>query len=532
MPNVAPNNDDAEIEEIKRLREVQEIKQLRSQDPWAQAQEGLQGIGGAVMEGVHGVSRAIDRVNPLGASLRSAIGAAQDDKPVGQAYMNQFLRDPDTAPSGKDIAAKLGVPTTEFNTPLIDNPFTGSKFKVSPAGIVGGAAETVLDPTNYIPGELAARGATRVGRAIERLAPRAAEAAGRFAEERAIKAATGENRSAIKKLARVKGQSGGDVDKAMANLRKGGRTLLEADEAGAPAVGWFSNAEEVGRNAEGKRKFFGKEIGATGPTVDRLVPNAIPPQELAVDIAQFQREIPDAGKGSAVRKRVGEEVPKLQRYGLSEEDIGPARPLRFSDAQELKAQYPWEPGANDVLLTDKDASSRINRIISNKMDSAVDSAKLLNPNAEDMAVLNRYGPAKQKYATYKNIADAGTEQALRTQSRRMVSPSSNFIGATGGSAVAQVKDDLAKGGLWGAAMGLVNQQLLERGAAFGAKGADLISKRLMKAPGAYQKWLPTLRNAARGGNAAVLATHHQLMNSDPDYKRLMLSGVGDSGAEE
>ncbi len=505
--------------------EIEFEPEAGSLDPYYRsAEKGLRGAGGAVMGAVGKVSSAVDKYNPLGAPLRAGIGAAQEGKPVVQAYANQFLREPDAAPSGKQLMSRFGVSEEDFNTPLISNPFTGEHFKVSPAGIAGGAAEAVLDPTLFIPGGAASKGLKAGSELVEHVAPRVGKSIAEFAEERAVKAATGENRSAIKKLARVKGQSAGDVDKVMGRLRGVGRRLLEPDDAGAPAIGWLSNSEDIGREAAAKKRFYGQQIGNVGPVVDRLAPDAITPRDLALDVSQFQREIPNVGKGAPVRKRVGEEAGRLEQLGLAEDELGPPAPLNFAKAQELKAQYPYEPQSPDILISDKDATNRINRIISDKMDAAVGRAKAGTTTPEDLAILEKYGPSKQAYGDYKNVADAGTEQSMRTLGRRMVSPSSNFLGATAGGAVAKVKEDLAKGGLWGAAVGLVNQQLLERGSAFGAKGADFISKKILQAPGQYQKWLPTMQKAAKAGNAAVLATHHQLMQSDPDYRRLMFEG--------
>lgn len=496
-----------------------EFEPENSMDPYyVKAKEGLEGIGGAIMGGVGAVAEKVDKYNPLGAPLRAGIGAAQDDKPVVEAYLNQYLREPSAAPSGKQIAAKAGLSEEGIDTPFISNPFTRERFQVSPAGVGGGVIES-LDPTMVVPAIAAEKVLLKGAGMVERVAPRLAETAGRFAEERAVKAATGESKKSIRKLAKVNGQSPGDVNRAIGNLRSTGRTLLEADEAGAPAVGWMSNAEDIGRNAEAKRKFYGKQIGSVGPVVDRLAPGAITPQELALDVSQFQREIPNLGKGAPVRKRVGEEAGRLERYGMAEDDLGPAKPLSFADAQEMKSQYPWNPQSSDLLISDKDATTRINRIIDDKMGNAVGKAQAGNASPEDLAILNQYAPAKQKYGVYKGVADAGTEQAMNTLNRRMISPSSHAMGL--GAGLATAGQGLQQAGITGALAGLANQVALSRGSAFAARASDAISKKLMQAPGKYQKWLPTMRNAAKVGNAAVVSTHHQLMANDPDYRRLM-----------
>ncbi len=508
-------SDADDIAEINRLREIEEINQLRANDPYIKAKEGLEGLGGVLAKGVNAATRTVDKY--VQAPIRAAVGAAQNDQPVGKAFANQFLREPETAPTGKQIMAKAGLSEEEFNTPLISNPFTGQHFRTSPAGLAGGLAETALDPLTYIPGELAAKSAAKGAEIVAKVAPRAGQAAARFAEERAVKAATGENRRAIKNLARVKGQSGSDVDRAMGNLRQAGRTLLSEDDAGPAAVGWLSNSESIGREALAKKNFYGKQIGKVGETVDRLTPDAMTGADLATDLRQYSSSIPNVGKGSVLKKRLEDEAKNLDEMG----------PISFKQAQEIKAQFPYEPQAADALISDKDVTNRIHGIIGGRMDTAAEKAKapvelggIISPRSEEeLAALSAYDPAKKKYGVYKNVADAGAEQSMRTLGRRLVSPSSNA--AAIGTGIATAGEGFKKAGLAGAAAGLANQIALSRGSAFAARASDAISKKLMAAPGVYQKWLPTIQNAARAGDAAVVATHKQLMANDPVYYRLM-----------
>lgn len=536
MPQQSKGLSDEEIAKLEAADEIgglsdDEVDSAEGLDPYYRAAEkGLRNAGEEIVGAVGRGAQFVDKYT--GAPIRAAVGAAQEGKPAGKAFLNQYLDGAEPAPSGKQIMSRFGVSEEEFSTPLIKDPFTMERYKASPAGIAGGAVETVLDPTTFIPGGLVAKGLQRGTKLVDTLAPRAAGALGRFAEERAAKASTGESIRALKKMAKVKGQNASDATKTLANIRKVGREMLTPDPnfpnakgQGTPAIGWLSNAQDIGETAIDRKRFYGNKIGEIGPIVDELNPEGIAPQALAEEVAAFSKEIPRAGKGRTVGNRVAEEAEVLRNYSPTNDQIGPARPLKFKEAQNLKGQYPFEPQSADILISDKDASNRINRIIGERMDRAAQVASA-NPAAtpEQLAKLQGYDPAKQKYGMYKDVAEAGAEQGIRTLNRRMVSPSSNFLGATAGSAAAQVKDDLAKGGLWGAGVGLVNQQLLERGSALGARSADAISRKLMSAPATYKKWLPIMQSAAVGGNAAVLQAHHQLMNNDPEYRRLMLSG--------
>ncbi len=190
---------------------------------------------GAVMEGVGKVSGAVDRVT--GAPARAAIGAAQDGKGIGgagEAFLQQFLKPAETAPTGKDIAAKAGMSTKDtVKTPF--RSFDNSPIMASPAGLAGGALEAAADPSLLIPAGAIAKGMEKGVEGFAKMAPRFSKVMSTLAKERAVKAALGENAGAIRKLAKVKGQGAGDVDKALARLHTAGGHLLEP---GAGGGGW------------------------------------------------------------------------------------------------------------------------------------------------------------------------------------------------------------------------------------------------------------------------------------------------------
>ncbi len=515
--------DDDKIAEVKRLRQIEEIKNLRSQSPttdeYANAgSDLLRSAGQTALEGVGAVSSAVDRFT--GAPIRAAVGAYQNDQPVGEAFANQFLKPAATAPTGKELAAKAGLSEEEFNTPLVANPFSHKKFKTSTAGLVGGTAEAVLDPTLLIPGYGEAKVLEKGGQVLDRVAPRVAEGIGNFAKERAVKAGTGESIRGIKKIAKMEGKSASDVDRALANLRATGGRMLSEDAAGPPVVGWTSNARNVAQNSAAKKAFYGNQIGEVGKTVDQLTPFAIGGPDIAESIEAYGNTIPNVGKGTAVRNRVGQEAENFYKLG----------PQSFEETQKLRGQFPYERDSPDLLISNKDATNQINRIIGQKMDVAAQEAGKPVMNAEgvmvprseeDLAKLAQYPEAKQGYNVYKDITDAASDQTMRTMGRRMVSPSSHIVGVGGGIA-ASAHEGFKKGGIYGAGLAIANQVALSRGTAFSARAADAISKKVMASPQVYQKWLPALQKAAAGGNAALVATHRELLNNDPAYRARVL----------
>jgi hypothetical protein len=529
----------AKIKEIERLRKVDEVKRLREAKPddegldpyFREAAELGDTAIGKVMEGVGKVSGAIDRVT--GAPVRAAIGAAQNDKPVAAAFLNQFLKPAETAPSGKDLASKAGLSTEEtIRTPF--RSFDNTSIKASPAGIAGGVVEAVTDPTMYIPGRIVGKGLQVGAKAAETAAPGFSKIMSTFAKERAVKAATGENAGAIRKLAKVKGKGGGDVDRALANLHKAGEHLLEKGPDGKPVVGWLSKSEDIAERAAERRKDLGKQIGRVGNTVDDISGGkSVQGTDLAKDLREYAATIPAVGKGAALRKRVMQEATNVEKLG----------PMSFKQAQDIKGQFPYEAQSADVLISDKDVTNRINGMIGGRMDEAVDQAKKPKYRGEPIphtyrgepmpdggerivkegggerivkdeitpeqrATLDTYGPTKERYGTMKNIADAGTEQKMRTLNRRIVSPSDYAAGGVGMLAL----------GPKGIPLAIANKVARERGSAFAARSADALSRKILKAPARMQKWLPKLQTAAKRGNEALVMTHHLLMNNDPAYR--------------
>lgn len=126
-----------------------------------------------VLDGVVAVGKEIDSVT--GAPTRKAIGAAMDGENPFSAFYSQFGENPDHAPTGKELAKRVG-----FNdTPLSEDvpglySETGDewlKFKKggamdwSPAGVAGFGIDVAADPTNLIPGKAVASAAGKTAKA-------------------------------------------------------------------------------------------------------------------------------------------------------------------------------------------------------------------------------------------------------------------------------------------------------------------------------------------------------------------------------
>lgn len=147
----------------------------------------LQSLGAGILDVAGTASTFMDKYGG-GASIRAGLGKVAQGQPgeaLGAAY-EQYGQDPTKAPSFKEIYGQLGVPTTEFETPLITNPYDEKNryAKMSPAGILGGVTEAVADPLNYVPTNAILRGAVKGAAATGRaIAPKIGKVVARVPEE-------------------------------------------------------------------------------------------------------------------------------------------------------------------------------------------------------------------------------------------------------------------------------------------------------------------------------------------------------------
>ena len=103
---------------------------------------------------VRGVGKMIDYVGaaPVRNAIYQAIEAKDENKSPDWAalkgFLDQYTKSPESAPTGKDIALKLGVSQQPF-----PKEFTGGlQTKINPAGVIGFLTDIGADWTNVIPG--------------------------------------------------------------------------------------------------------------------------------------------------------------------------------------------------------------------------------------------------------------------------------------------------------------------------------------------------------------------------------------------
>lgn len=571
MPEILTDEQMAELEssnqvsddEILSDEKMAELERSEN-DYYRQSADILDKSISSVGEAAGSAISAIDRFT--GAPIRAAVGAFQKDKPVGEAFINQFLRPPQAAPSGKDIMTAAGLSSKE-NIPSPLRDFRNTPVKVSPAGVAGGLAEAALDPTMYIPGRLAAKGIEKGASTLGRMSPKVAKYLSDVAEERAIKAVSGQNKKLFK-----------DLDQT-GKIGKVGRDILSAkDDSGAPIMGFFSSSESMTPKIRDQRKMYGDKISSVQKTMDAVSPHAVNGNDIADEIANYRLGLSDSPQNDSVIAQLGKQEEFYRRKGK----------MTFAEAQKLKDGYNFKVGDITTQSLGQKATNELKKIVGRSMDDSVAGVSSLpeainrlessgftfkvdsvdsgprgqpghyvnvespdgqwigggfiddkgesvvfdvDPKFKDLrleevarakatgtdivGLSEEYATAKGKYGSFAELERAGKNKLSANRSNRFISPSDYMAGAAG----------FIQGGIKGMSLAGLNKVMRERGSAFAARSADSISRRVLSAPNKYRKWLPMVQKAAKTSNEALVVMHHLLLNNDPEYREAIMGEV-------
>lgn len=464
-----------------------------------------------VGETVGAVSSTIDKYT--GAPIRHGVSRLQEGENPFEGY------DYEQTPQWSDIYAKAGV-STEKNipSPLVLNPYNPEANKFSPAEVAGGITGAVVDPLNFVPLGTLSKGA-KVAGGIAESASKAmqpiARGLGRFAEERAAKQALGAGVAGFREAAGSAVRGAADIEKAQAKVRGLGRTMLNEGD-----IGLFSTTEKIGEKASKKFAQLQSEIGEIGKMVDTAVPEgAISGKAIAEKIADYAAQIPETEGGKALQNRLLAEAANFEKMGN----------MTFSDAQRFKNQFQYKPQVSDAFESSQDSINSIKRIIGEAMEDGADGAAsrlLTSTNPIDQKTAQRlmlYRNLKKKYGTYKQVAKSATNRKLQNLSNNYVSPMNWLTGVgAGGSAIASGADPITSAVIGGAVTG-ATQFARNRGGSFAARSADLIRKMVESNPDKFKKWGSALYKASVAGDVSLTTTHQLLMQSDPEYRQLILN---------
>lgn len=464
-----------------------------------------------VGETIGGVSSAIDQYT--GAPIRYGVSRLQEGENPFEGYEYE------KAPQWSDIYAKAGVSTEKsMRSPVTLNPFDPEASKFSPAQLAGAATGAVVDPLNLIPLGTMSKGAKIAGEAagsISRASQAAARNLGKFAEERAAKQALGAGVAGFREAAGSSVRGAVDMEKAESKVRALGRRMLDEGE-----IGLFSTTENIGEKASKKFIQMQSEIGEIGKMVDSAIPEgAISGQTIAQRIADYASQIPETEGGKALQSRLLAEAANFEKMGN----------MSFADAQRFKNQFQYKPQAADAFESSQDSINAIKRIIGEAMEEGADAASnslLQSGNPIDQRTAKRlmlYRDLKKRYGTYKQVAKSATNRKLQDMSNNYFSPLNVIAGLTSGAGSFAGTGDplgsLVMGGLAGGTMQIARGRF----GSLAARSADGLRKMIQKNPGSFEKWGPILYKAGIAGDVSLTTTHQLLMQSDPEYRQLIIN---------
>lgn len=555
----------AERAELQDLRDRAELKSLLAAKRSAPNQSGPTPIGPSVGESamrgaakgatlgfadkMYGALSAV--VNPANVAPEKGFFEGLGERyDAGQAYAH-----------GKDAAAKEANPWTYGGAELLGNIGTGSAAGIvgkamkgaeyfdgagkalskvaavmnapkgtSTAGVLGrqiglggvtGAGDSTAHPFQS-PDELArfgmdvgggmatggilAGGSKLLGSVLGKLAP---EELKKFARERLVKAATGQNQRAIRKMGAT-----GAADASGNALDAAGRIIGETDEAGAPIVGWFSNAEDILPKARAKQAYYGKEVGNVAGAIDEAIPNSVDAKKISQQMLDYAASLPENENTKPVIERILKDAERMEGKGQ----------ISFAEAQKQKGSYKFDPIDTATHTFGKEGSNKLNSIFREEMNQTANQVGGMADEGSDLKRLaSQYLDLKTKYQAYRNIGDAGEKRVAANVSNRFASPSDYL------STMAAAMGSMAHGGgaaktaLVAAGAGVANKIARTRGSAFAGNAANAMASGLEHVPesvgtaaGAATQFL----NSGMGAQAATNVAMDEFNTPDASSEKM------------
>lgn len=310
-----------------------------------------------------------------GAPVRSAISAYQNDKSPLQAYMDQFGKDTENVPTGKQIAQKAGISDKEIPIEYLPGPLKATYlmgFKPTYSGAAGLAVDVGADPTNLIPGAGVASDlmkGTKAGNFISKLPLTGATKLGHAltgVPERSIETYILKTPEVNEMIAK----SGGDMAEAANNVKQGISDSVQSTRKGLNSQ--ISDALKASSN---------DKVIDVNPVLARMneIKSRINPALQKESIAQVDDLL----------SRIGELAPEGKASVQEMQDLKGFLQERGSKAYSNNGQI-FQPGT-DAQIAAKSGASETKKILDQAGPSAIKEANsklselhhledVLNPN--------------------------------------------------------------------------------------------------------------------------------------------------------
>lgn len=456
-----------------------------------------------------------------GAPIRAGISALQEGKDFEEAAgtaLNQFGEDTSGVPNFKDIMAKGGVSTKEYAIPgLIADPTAKGddrNVKVSAAGVLGGVAEGLTDPTMYLP-------YGRAAKAYREMSPGLLKHLRVAAGERAAKATVGNSLPRYQKVLGIKSNEASPkmIDAA---AEKRGYSLLEDNKqlgTKAPVNSIFTTPKKAsaiaGENYEALRRSFSdikKRVDSSG---EKYIDMKDALDDVLADDSFM--DIPDSSGGDVLKNRIMEELAILEKEGK----------VSYERAQAIKDRFKYEKTSSDAFIKNQDMVNKFNRAVDKAMGLGLKRAEQADPNLAGIA--DKWNKTKELYGPNKAASLTGGGQRTATTARNMFSPST-MAGAGFGSIVGAQLGGPAGAAIGAAAGGVARALGVKYGDAAMARSMFRLSQLAGQNAKFVDKYGKVLEMGAKAGPRGIVMYHNLLMNNDPGYAAYF-NEPGDEKAE-
>lgn len=252
---------------------------------------------------------------------------------------------------------------------------------------------------------------------------------------------------------------------------------------------------------QGVKNAAGKTIGNTMDTLDQAGASEFNPLSTA---AKVHQQIGDKYTNEPLFGSLANQYDNLMETITKRG----AQNIPYSEAQKLKqllGEYGWKEGA---AVPGREQAQQAYGVVNKELDNAVDQGAQQVGDPDMLANLQH---ARKNYKAASNTVDALEGQQAGEAGNQQIGLGSKVLAA----------GQLAAGNPLKAAATIgLNEGARRFGNNFAAVGADALSKILSDSPQVLGRYAPILTNAMqRGGPDALSATHHILLQTDPNYAK-------------
>jgi hypothetical protein len=445
-------------------------------------------------------------------SILDAQRAPADRKSFGDRY-DQILAEDAAAQAKRErehpTASKVGNVAVSASMAALPLPFgkvpgaAGAALRTgSTAGLAGLDAATQGQNVDLekakqeatlgagLQGGLEAAGGTLglVGKAAKPAVDKVSKYISDLAEKRALKASLGRGGKALDDL------------EAFKKTGKVARDVMNPNEfVSEPVVQFGNKIEDVSKRSTANKDTTWAVVEGIHDKVDKLTDGqSVDGTALAQNILARASKIEPLPGNLPTIDKMKENAAYFQAKGK----------FSLQEAQKFKNEFQFKRENPVSVALGKDGNNQIRKAFTEEMGNAISAVD----SGED---LKNWKKANSLYGTYNTVEKAAKKESNANIKNRMFSASDYGMASTGAllGAVGSDDDSRAQNVLLGAAAGLGNKIMRQRGPTASAVLLDKISKTLQQSPETYGRFRSLIEKAAKQGSPALIGAHLMVQQS-------------------